>query len=374
MESTPETESFVDHEKRSVENESELKPVDGSVNETTDEKIEENKNDEETDEWMDILGSGHLRKRVLVAGEPDSRPQKSDCLKLAYVGKLENGQIVDKVDEIQVNLGDNEVIQGLDFALSLMDKGEEAELLVKSRFGYGDRGREPDVPPGATLIYTVKLLDATPEPAVSSLTCDQRLEVGLRKKDRGNWWYTRDEYTLAINCYRRALEYLDDAEFPDSPSESDMKRLLDERLKTYNNLGAAQIKISGYDAALISFGHVLAAQPDNVKALFRKSTILKEKGDIPEAVKVLQKALSYDPKNVRLQSDLQNLLAAQRRENAKQRDLYKKMMGGNQTENDNRQKKKSSSSSSSSKGKWLFVATAVAVAVTGFVAVRYTKM
>lgn len=33
-----------------------------------------------------------------------------------------------------------------------------------------------------------------------------------RKRERGNWWYTRQEHTLAIQCYRRALDYLDDIE------------------------------------------------------------------------------------------------------------------------------------------------------------------
>jgi len=32
------------------------------------------------------------------------------------------------------------------------------------------------------------------------------------KRERGNFWYDRNEYNLAIQCYRRALEYLDESE------------------------------------------------------------------------------------------------------------------------------------------------------------------
>jgi hypothetical protein len=41
-----------------------------------------------------------------------------------------------------------------------------------------------------------------------------KLSVGgrCRKRERGNWWYARQEHTLAILCYRRALDYLDDIE------------------------------------------------------------------------------------------------------------------------------------------------------------------
>jgi hypothetical protein len=38
------------------------------------------------------------------------------------------------------------------------------------------------------------------------------LGVRCRKRERGNWWYARQEHTLAIQCYRRALDYLDSIE------------------------------------------------------------------------------------------------------------------------------------------------------------------
>lgn len=27
------------------------------------------------------------------------------------------------------------------------------------------------------------------------------------KKDKGNWWYARNEYTMALHVYRKALQY-----------------------------------------------------------------------------------------------------------------------------------------------------------------------
>jgi hypothetical protein len=38
------------------------------------------------------------------------------------------------------------------------------------------------------------------------------VDVRCRKRERGNWWYTRQEHTHAIQCYRRALDYLSDLE------------------------------------------------------------------------------------------------------------------------------------------------------------------
>jgi FK506-binding protein 8 len=53
-----------------------------------------------------------------------------------------------------------------------------------------------------------------------------------------------------------------------------MHNLLEDRLKVYNNLAAAQMKIKAYDAALQSVENVLRYQTNNVKALFRKGKVL----------------------------------------------------------------------------------------------------
>lgn len=47
----------------------------------------------------------------------------------------------------------------------------------------------------------------------SSLIDSMHLEFcSNKKRERGNFWYERNEYNLAIQLYRRALEYLDDTD------------------------------------------------------------------------------------------------------------------------------------------------------------------
>lgn len=52
-----------------------------------------------------------------------------------------------------------------------------------------------------------------------------------------------------------------------------LQELLETRVKVYNNLAAAQMKISAFDVALTSVDNVLRCQPENVKALFRKGKV-----------------------------------------------------------------------------------------------------
>jgi FK506-binding protein 8 len=57
-------------------------------------------------------------------------------------------------------------------------------------------------------------------------------------------------------------------------TEAELCGLLEDCLKVYNNLAAAQMKIKAYDAALHSVENVLRCQPNNVKAVFRKGKVL----------------------------------------------------------------------------------------------------
>jgi FK506-binding protein 8 len=57
-------------------------------------------------------------------------------------------------------------------------------------------------------------------------------------------------------------------------TEEELRDLLEDRLKVYNNLAAAQMKIKAYDTALQSVENVLRCQPNNVKAVFRKGKVL----------------------------------------------------------------------------------------------------
>lgn len=330
---------------------------------------EKNEKKEPTEEWMDILGSGHLLKKVLRTGFPDTRPHKSDICLVSYTGRLEDGTVVENVSNLKIHLNDNEVIQGIDFALALMDKGEEAEIKVGPRFAYGTLGRKPDIPSGATLFYTITLQDVEEDPPINTLHANDRISMGSKKKERGNWWYSREEHSIAINCYRRALEYLDDTDIPEPQNSEDVQKLIEERLKTYNNLAASQMKIHAYDAALMSVNNVLTSQPNNVKALFRKAKILREKGEIEEAIRTVRQALAHDSDSQSLQQELSSLLATQRKYNSKQKELYKKMLGTNPSPGKNEDTKNRKSTYSAVK--WTSMLAFAAVVVAGTVALKY---
>jgi len=44
-----------------------------------------------------------------------------------------------------------------------------------------------------------------PAPVITELPLDERRTIGHRKKDRGNFWYSRQNFSDAVQCYRLAL-------------------------------------------------------------------------------------------------------------------------------------------------------------------------
>ena len=90
-------------------------------------------------------------------------PEKGDNVKVHYTGKLLDGKVFDSSIErgepIEVPIGMGYVIPGWDEGIMMMSKGEKGVLYIPYYLGYGDRGAGADIPPFATLIFEVELID-----------------------------------------------------------------------------------------------------------------------------------------------------------------------------------------------------------------------
>ena len=82
----------------------------------------------------------HHSFQILKIGHPDERPTRLNLAKVNILGKLEDGTVVEDFKDLTVQIGDFEVVQGVDMAIPLMDVGETCELQVDSRFAYGPIG------------------------------------------------------------------------------------------------------------------------------------------------------------------------------------------------------------------------------------------
>ena len=89
-------------------------------------------------------------------------------LTVRYETSLEDGPSVDqprKGGSYTFRLGAGQVVPGWDQGLLGMAVGGTRELVVPPELAYGDAGLYPDIPPGATVVFEVELLEARdPEP------------------------------------------------------------------------------------------------------------------------------------------------------------------------------------------------------------------
>jgi FKBP-type peptidyl-prolyl cis-trans isomerase FklB len=87
-------------------------------------------------------------------------PTDTSTVKVHYTGTLINGKkfdsSVDRGEPIEFPV--TGVIPGWTEALKLMPVGSKWKLYIPAQLGYGERG-QGDIPPGATLIFDVELLD-----------------------------------------------------------------------------------------------------------------------------------------------------------------------------------------------------------------------
>jgi len=88
-------------------------------------------------------------------------PKASDKVKVHYRGTLTNGTEFDSsyARGSPAEFPLNGVIPCWTEGVQLMKVGGKAKLVCPSAIAYGERGQPPKIPPGATLVFEVELLD-----------------------------------------------------------------------------------------------------------------------------------------------------------------------------------------------------------------------
>ncbi|NBR74296.1 MAG: peptidylprolyl isomerase, partial [Flavobacteriia bacterium] len=92
-----------------------------------------------------------------------STPATGDQVAVHYRGMLLDGTVFDssyqRNDPIRFPLGEGRVIPGWDEGIALLNKGAAAKLVIPSHLAYGEQGAGGVIPPNATLIFEVELVD-----------------------------------------------------------------------------------------------------------------------------------------------------------------------------------------------------------------------
>ena len=110
-------------------------------------------------EGVESLDNG-LHYKILEEGN-SSFPKNGDTLYVEYVGQLLNGLEFDRSytnQPFEFILGSNEVIQGWEFGVPLIDEEGTILLIIPSGLAYGTT-TSGSIPENSVLIFRIKLLD-----------------------------------------------------------------------------------------------------------------------------------------------------------------------------------------------------------------------
>jgi len=115
----------------------------------------------ETSPDMVTTASG-LQYQDLVIGQGEEA-MVGDTVSVHYTGWLEDGtkfdSSVDRGQPFEFTLGLGKVIQGWDEGVAGMKEGGKRKLVIPPDLGYGSSGAGGVIPPNATLIFEVELLE-----------------------------------------------------------------------------------------------------------------------------------------------------------------------------------------------------------------------
>ncbi len=110
---------------------------------------------------FDKTDSG-LGYKIIQKGD-GTKAEKGNTVSVHYEGALTNGQVFDssykRNEPIDFQLGAGQVIPGWDEGISLLKVGDKARFVIPSHLAYGSAGAEGVIPPDATLIFDVELMD-----------------------------------------------------------------------------------------------------------------------------------------------------------------------------------------------------------------------
>ena len=123
---------------------------------------------QQQDELMGKLSEGFdetesgLRYKVIQKGD-GVQPEKGQTVAVHYKGMFSDGGVFDdsykRGAPIEFPVGMGNVIPGWDEGILLLNKGDKARFVIPSNLAYGEAGAGGVIPPNATLVFDVELME-----------------------------------------------------------------------------------------------------------------------------------------------------------------------------------------------------------------------
>ncbi|KAK3600290.1 hypothetical protein CHS0354_027132 [Potamilus streckersoni] len=311
---------------------------------TTDSDFDEDDDDSTLFEQMcrkmeDICPNkdGGVMKKLLQPGSGIVVPAGS-VVRVHYNGFLEyNDEPYDssrlRNQPHKFRLGEGEVIDGWDIAVSTMKKGELSRFIIKPLYAYGSYGCPPRIPEKATIMYEIELLSFVEHAGVDdffSMTEDERKNVDFEdikkvykaESKEGHQFFDSQQFPRAFTKYRKAAKILEDCRLKNEVEEKEQQALL---LKLYLNMSVCCVKLNHSGQAITYSRKALQIDRNCPKALYLMGKALHQKSEFEEARNYYKKAQKQKPQDQDINAQLEKLEKDMARFHLVEKKMYAKM-------------------------------------------------
>ncbi|XP_051536857.1 inactive peptidyl-prolyl cis-trans isomerase FKBP6 [Myxocyprinus asiaticus] len=291
-------------------------------------------------QMQDILGDGGVLKEVIHAGEGPPIPLHAS-VSIHFSGFLEYSEApFETTSHLKyprmMKLGRDVTLYGLELGLLTMRKDEFSRFLFKPKYAYGDLGCPPHIPPLATILYEVQVLDFLDTAKVDDfmdLTLEEQNTVPLStllnvvdtQRSFGNLCFNKKRYEDARERYKQAVILLQNRVPVD---EEEKKHLEEVKLPFLLNLSLTYLRQEKHQKALCYGQKALDISPHNTKALFRCGQACLEMKDYEKAQDYLTLAQAKKPFDPDINTLLKKLALCYKDYLDKERDMCFKMFSG----------------------------------------------
>ncbi|KAM7331851.1 hypothetical protein ACRRTK_008559 [Alexandromys fortis] len=267
---------------------------------------------------LDISGDRGVLKDIIREGAGDPvTPDASVLVKysayLEHMDKPFDSNYSRKAPRL-MKLGEDITLWGMELGLLSMRRGELARFLFKPTYAYGTLGCPPLIPPNATVLFEIELidfLDSAESDKFCALSAEQQeqfplqkvLKVAATEREFGNYLFRQNRFCDAKVRYKRALLLLHRrlaiCEEQNLVEPAELLVLL--------NLSFVYLKLDRPAMALRYGEQALLIDQRNAKALFRCGQACLLLTEYEQARDFLVRAQKEQPCNHDINNELKKL-------------------------------------------------------------------
>uniref|UniRef100_A0A670JP89 peptidylprolyl isomerase n=1 Tax=Podarcis muralis TaxID=64176 RepID=A0A670JP89_PODMU len=277
-------------------------------------------------------------KEIIRAGSGETVPPDASIL-VKFSGYLEH---MDRPFDTNcyrrnhrlMKLGEDITLGGMEIGLLTMKKGELARFLFKPRYAFGAAGCPPLIPPNATVLFEIELLDfldSAESDEFFNLTPEQQAQFPLQKvlkvaeteREFGNYLFRQEHFMDARERYKRASSLL----LRVNAEEAEQVRVDAAKILVFLNLSFTYLKLEQPARALAYGEKALKLDEKNAKALFRCAQACFSLAEYERARDFLVKAQKQQPFNHCINNELKKLASCYRNYMLKEKEMCCRMFG-----------------------------------------------